>query len=1160
MKKAWRSILALALALPLGLGGCKTEDVTGTGETSAPEVPAVRTAAEAIESLGQEDYGLRNALSELTEQSTATVDGDSYFRLQQNYRGIPVYGRTVVYATDGEGHKTSVTGNPADVDPNLSLTPAVSVEQVRNGLRVYMAETLGLTGEMLRLEELPQDALCIYNMGESGRSHLAYCIQLGGYEFLVDAATGQVLTHSQTLFTNEYSGTESGSASYGYQDTDGSYVLWDPERNIYVYDAGGATYWNIQERKYYPEVLTLVRSDDAVFGNEDDNTRLTSEAVNFLDVMCQIHDYYADNFQDSGWGVMVLIMNDQLGKYKGDNAGGGILSVASDLPGTPPGYDSKKYQGIVATVIAGSSYNGRYVESIDVLGHEYTHVISRIIVQWRGGDQNGAINEGVSDLFGELIESAYNSSRQQRTIEPDWIHGDRNIIRPSQNGYPEKVTDRNWSREDDAHAYSTVISHAAYLMWNGIDGNEAKKLSTDELAELWYRAMLMMPSDCDFYGCRRLVELAATSMRLTQDQIDCVSEAFRMVGITSDSEEEFEADYKLNTNGTLSVYGGNDALYGNYTMVIGQKKPLGEIFGSGFRLTVPVTEAEPYVLDLSEGNYTLTLTDNANPERTVTFTLSIKDKHKEGNLNIFTDFGDISVKGTVSEIRRENGVQTNIPITNAVIRIQVSGEDTVLETIHMSDTEGFFETSLPEGDYDFYVAAEGYQGASYLFTLTPDRPAYLEMVLNRQVQKQLTYVVAYEEDLLYMETFLTYNDWGQIVAVREVWYTDGMLERERNESFFYDDKDRLIRVEDAHSDFGYVFVDEYVYDDQDRLTAVRIEEGGGWMKTEYEYDSSGQLVRTVEQADPYTLVTEYVYNSEGVLTATVLNYDQFGDTWTENCTYEYDSQGQVTRMEAVGPDGTAVEIYEYDYLGRQTRMTHQDTWVSVERLYDYGHKPFVIQTDGDGIINLSLDGWSIYLGNAQLQYSEDGTIVSAENEKYNSTYAFYYDGEMPEPAQDNGWKDLYIGYLEDLGVNITAVYHRYALAYVDEDDIPEIFLFSDSASPGTAIMWISDGEVHMTTEIGYGGAAYQEKQGVFTTEWLNRGIWVDTVYSLREGKLTTLHRGRKYSDGSIEWDNTAVTNAEYQELFSQAFDASTAITVEGKYPMGNLTADILAWK
>lgn len=58
----------------------------------------------------KEELGLENALSELKETSTAEVSGDHYYRFEQNYEGIPVYGRAIVVAVDQDGNVASVTG------------------------------------------------------------------------------------------------------------------------------------------------------------------------------------------------------------------------------------------------------------------------------------------------------------------------------------------------------------------------------------------------------------------------------------------------------------------------------------------------------------------------------------------------------------------------------------------------------------------------------------------------------------------------------------------------------------------------------------------------------------------------------------------------------------------------------------------------------------------------------------------------------------------------------------------------------------------------------------------------------------------------------------------------------------------------------------------
>lgn len=124
-------------------------------------------------------------------------------------------------------------------------------------------------------------------------------------------------------------------------------------------------------------------------------------------------------------------------------------------------------------------------------------------------------------------------------------------------GYARYNMGNDWGY---VHNNSTAISHAAYLMYNGINGTGSKKLSSEELAELWYRAILVMPANCDFYTCRQLVELTATSMELTTDQIACVSEAFDAVGITGAAKESFAALYDLALDSTLSVYSGKDTL------------------------------------------------------------------------------------------------------------------------------------------------------------------------------------------------------------------------------------------------------------------------------------------------------------------------------------------------------------------------------------------------------------------------------------------------------------------------------------------------------------------------------------------------------------------------------------------------------------------------
>lgn len=136
------------------------------------------------------------------------------------------------------------------------------------------------------------------------------------------------------------------------------------------------------------------------------------------------------------------------------------------------------------------------------------------------------------------------------------------------------------------------------------------------------------------------------------------------------------------------------------------------------------------------------------------------------------------------------------------------------------------------------------------------------------------------------------------------------------------------------------------------------------------------------------------------------------------------------------------------------------------------------------------------------------------------------------------WKTMYIDYIETIG----SIYNSYEIAYVDNDDVPEIFLSSESAIPGQAILWIADGSVHEKSEIGYGSVHYYEKQNLFCTSWMNHGNYADVVYSLNNGEVTQLHIG-SITDNYM-WDNQEVNKEQYDAYLSEAFIRENAREVK----------------
>lgn len=609
----------------------------GEGPISAP-VRNTEEAISAVEELGKE-VGYANALAELTERNSNEVEGDVYYRLQQNYQGIPVYGRTVVCASDENGKVMSVTGNALDVDETIDLVPSVSGDEIVESVRSYLKENMELS-EQIEIPQPDQANLCIYNFAEDGETHLAYRLYIGSMEFVVDAHSSKVLYWKETAQTETgyaASDTERKDGFHVEVTDDNRYILRNSDLNLMVYDLDGESSNKFEKMQ---ESNSIISADD-VFGNDSDEADY-EEAVRLYQNISEIKEKISSV---CGFQNCLLLAFYKDGFEGGKNAKGGILG---DIDGEPVGYISMgKVTG---------------VDDIDVIGHEYAHVVSFMTVDWQKNSiENNAMNEGISDIFGEITEAWHNQSE-----EPNWIvmlpqiNLKRNIMNPKDSGNASVVDDSSWWNEywtGEEYHYSTVISHAAYLMWNGIDGTQEKKISLDDLARLWYRAMLMMPSDCDFSTCRQMVEWAAVSVDgITKEQRSCIGEAFDAVGITAEdfsSETVLNCDRNIRPDSVLNVYDKQGNLYADYMLNISGTVAEHELaynpdirldMGHRYERRIEMHKAEPCQLNLPDGTYTFVVSDRNHSEEEYTFTVSVSDEGTDDSIELHTNFISVDVK------------------------------------------------------------------------------------------------------------------------------------------------------------------------------------------------------------------------------------------------------------------------------------------------------------------------------------------------------------------------------------------------------------------------------------------------------------------------------------------------------------------------------------
>lgn len=620
-----------------------------------PKVKNAEQAISVLKDLGEE-FGYENAFSELTEKNTTTIDGDSYFRLQQNYRGIPVYGKTVVYSADDTGKTMTINGNVDDIKSSIDLTATVTKDQIVKSIQ-SSSDEFALSENDIRelLSDLNSDDLCIY-VAEDGTESLAYVIDTGCVEYVVDAKEGTLLLSNDLIRFNAKESTVQGDLfgqqklhkDVTYTKKSDAYILRDINRKIHGYLAinDKSFSWT-----YFKQIEKLSDFKEVQWsGYNSPDPSAVDAYVNAQIVYNFFEKKLLNSSTDGSHKAIIEVVTG--GKYfdNNDSMIGNAFSTSYNL-------DGQLYTTLYFGV--GKGKKDDLSAYLDVVAHEYMHGVEKLHSNMVYVGESGAIMEGLSDIFGELVEWWHMQD------EPDWHHNNRCIYSPQNTNNPSVYKGEYWDNtyitfldKGGVHNNSTVISHAAYLMANGIEGNTKKKIELDELAELWYRAMLMMPSDCDFSKCRQMVEWAALCVDgITEAQRECIDEAFDRVGIElpeQSSELLMNCDQNIRSNSELKVYDAMRNLHTGYQLHIEGTIADDEIaiggniltdIGFKYDKTITVNN-RPHLLKLPNGYYTFAITDRAYPNYTYSFTVSVNDQNAQDELELYTDFGTLVVRIT----------------------------------------------------------------------------------------------------------------------------------------------------------------------------------------------------------------------------------------------------------------------------------------------------------------------------------------------------------------------------------------------------------------------------------------------------------------------------------------------------------------------------------
>ncbi|MDO9496901.1 MAG: M4 family metallopeptidase, partial [Nocardioides sp.] len=210
----------------------------------------------------------------------------------------------------------------------------------------------------------------------------------------------------------------------------------------------------------------------------------------------------------------------RMGRDSLDGAGMQLVSTADYCPaGDPCPYPNAFWDG------AQMVYGDGFAVADDVVGHELAHGVtdfSRSLFYYM---QSGAINESMSDIFGELIDLTNGAGNDTAGVR--WLMGEdipgigaiRDMENPPAFGDPDRMNSPNYAGGSGdgggVHTNSGVSNKATYLLVDGatFNGHTVNPLGIDKTALLFYAVNNdLLVSGSDFADLANAMRQACTTL------------------------------------------------------------------------------------------------------------------------------------------------------------------------------------------------------------------------------------------------------------------------------------------------------------------------------------------------------------------------------------------------------------------------------------------------------------------------------------------------------------------------------------------------------------------------------------------------------------------------------------------------------------------------
>ena len=415
-------------------------------------------------------FGWSGARASLRGAGVRSRQGRSFVRLEQRLAGLPVFGAAaVVQVEDSGGIAFALADLARDgarmYQADFPTSPSVGGQEARDLARAAIPAAR-------RAADLQADTpeLMVFEprvVGSAGPSRLVWHVRVQGGAGAVDEV---VLVDAE----------EAGIA-FQY-----SQIMHAKDRSIYDHD-------NVEGSPG-----TLARSE----GGAATGLPAVDRAYDFLG---DTYDFYSSRF----------------GRDSYDGAGAELVARVRYCPVGDCPYPNAFWSPSAEQMFFGDGYEA----ADDVVAHELTHAVTDRTSQLIYWGESGAINESLSDIFGEFVDLT-NTNLPADPPGDRWLLGEdlpigavRNMADPTVHGDPDRRLSLLWYTGSDdnrgVHINSGVGNKLAFLLTDGgtFNGQTVAGQGVTNVAALFYEANadLLVPAS-DYFDLYAVLRQAARNL------------------------------------------------------------------------------------------------------------------------------------------------------------------------------------------------------------------------------------------------------------------------------------------------------------------------------------------------------------------------------------------------------------------------------------------------------------------------------------------------------------------------------------------------------------------------------------------------------------------------------------------------------------------------